>query len=191
MRGYAGGAAALGRRVHGDRRRLCPTADGDMAVAHVDRDDEVLAERSGEARERSVFDEGGGSDDDTRRARAQQSLGIGDRADASGRLHVSRRRREHGAAHDVGADLSTSRAVEVDEVDQLRACVAVALDERERIGVAVRDLTVVPLAQPNSVVAEEIDCRNHGPASYPIARYCVLSRYHATMLIQHRHGTST
>jgi len=121
--------------------------------AYVDCDDEVFAERIGEPLERGVVGEGGGPDDDPRRARPEQSLGIGGRADASGRLHASRRRCQYGAAHDVGADLSTSRAVEVDEVDELRACVAVALDEGERIGTAVRDLAVVPLAQPNSVVA--------------------------------------
>src|SRR6186997_842363 len=56
---HADSAAALGRLVHGDRRRLRPAADGDMTVAHVDRDDEVFAERIGEPLERRVVGEGG------------------------------------------------------------------------------------------------------------------------------------
>ena len=89
-----------------------------MAVPSVDRDDETVAERGEEAGKRIVLGEGGGADDHAEGARLEQALGVGDRANAAGRLEPGGRSRERRAPHEVGADLSAPCAVEVDEVDQ-------------------------------------------------------------------------
>ena len=129
-----------------------------MVVANVDRDHEPFTQCPYEASERVLVGERGGSDDDAGRARLQQELGIGDRADAARGLYSRRRRDERRAADEVGADPAVARAVEVDEVDQVRAGVAVGLDECEWVG-AVRDLLVVASPKPHGIGSQEIDRR--------------------------------
>jgi hypothetical protein len=89
-------------------------------------------------------------------------LAVGGRADAARRLHPSRGGSEHGGAYEVGTDHPAACAVQVDEVDQLRARVAVAPDEGQRVGTAIRDLLVVALSQPDGVAAEQIDGGDDG-----------------------------
>ena len=117
----SGGAAALGGLVDRDRGRLRPAADGDVAVANVDRDDEPFAERavrSVRARPRRR----------TRRSRRRR----GRRPPRAGARHRRpsgcrpRPARRAGAAASAarrttsGRIRAVARAVEIDEVDERR-----------------------------------------------------------------------
>lgn len=116
--GDGGVAAAVDGVLDRDRRRARPPSDCDVAVPNVDRDDETIAERGGEAGERLVLGERCGPDDHAEGARLEEALGVSDGADAAGCLESCRGSRERRAPHDVGAYPSVSRAVEVDEVDK-------------------------------------------------------------------------
>jgi len=142
-----------------------PASHCNASVADVDGDDQALAELRGEVLERLFVRERGRADDDASCARGEKPLSVRQRADPSGRLYPGRCGGERRASHEVRSNPSSSGAVEVDHVNEHRACITVGLEERDGIGPAVRHRVVITAPEPNGIGTEDVDRgENHEPA---------------------------
>jgi len=130
------GTPATAEAVHEiDRahiRRGRPAGGGDHPVARVDRDGHAVGEAIDEPADELRILDRRGADDDARRARLGERLGRIEVADAAARLDLHREATRDLADRIEVRGRPGARAVDVDDVQPLRALVHQALGGLER-----------------------------------------------------------
>ena len=158
--GDAGRGAALGRGLGGRPGARGPPVHDDTAFAHVQRDDEPVAERLGE-RGRPGLGQRRRADEHAGRAGPEQRLRVGDGPHAAARLDPRRRSRLREPGEQRGGEQAGPRAVEVDHVHERGACGGELRDHERGIAAAERHVVVVTLPQPHRLAAEDVDGGDH------------------------------
>ena len=151
----------LAREVdHVVARHLRPAVGRDLAFARVETDPDVAGERrAGVVQESRVLD-GGGADDDVADAVVEIALDRVEVADAAAELH---RDLLADHAHDLAdrqlvARLAGDRAVEVDEVQALRALLEPVLGHRRGVLGEHGGRVHVALLEAHAMAVLDVDC---------------------------------
>src|SRR5439155_7959806 len=97
-----------------------PAVDGDLPVAHVDRYDELLVELADRGREEPWLD-GRRADDHPRGSCGEPAVDRLERAVAAAHLHRHTAGRRDHPLHEVDRGSAAECAVEIDEMEELRA----------------------------------------------------------------------
>ena len=110
--------------------------------------------------EKAAGGERRGTDDDALGACGHERRGVPRRAHASCSLDARRRRCRDRASDELRPHAACPGCAQVDDVDDLRTGRGDALDQRERVSFAERDLVVVATEESNRFRAEDVDGRD-------------------------------